>query len=150
VSLLVVQDANEIPTQEFTLSTEQRIHVKRMALWLYANDIQNSDTFEVNFYDDVGLLYTKAFTGADVKAAIGSNTYSHGKYFIDCENDLMIGPGVYTVELVQLTGYTANNFLAWARDWESTFDSTYGTIENDRSDPFYLRLYDLRGREVSK
>lgn len=149
--ILVAQDASESPIQEFTLSTEQRVHIMQLSLWVYANDIQNADTFEINIYDsNAALVWTKALTGSLIKSYInGSNTYSHGKLNIDTQNELIIGAGVYELELVQLTGFTASNYLSWCRDWESTYQETYGAIVNDSSDPFYLRIYDLKGREVS-
>ncbi len=152
MTTLVTTDADQSPVQEFTLATNQRIHVQRIALWLYANDIGDSDTFALNLYDAADLLvWSKELTGSDIKAQIGSDVYAHGKLFIDTENELILSRGVYSLELSQLTGYTSNNYLAWARDWESTYQRTYGDDPvNDGYRPFYFRLYDLKGREVSK
>jgi hypothetical protein len=148
--LLVVDDAVNILTQEFRLNSHQRIHVRQVSLWLYAHDIQNTDTFEIRLLDsDSNLVWSHATTGSLIKSYIGANTYSHGKFNIDTENELILGPGEYTLELEQLTGYTANNFLSWARDWESTYQELHETSLNDGTEPFYLRLYDFKGREVS-
>lgn len=148
---LVVEDLNDLPTQEFILDTAQRVHVMQVSYWVYANDVQASDTFEANIYDsDMNLVWTKALTGILILSYIdATNTYAHGKLNIPTENELILSKGTYTTELVQLTGYTANNFLSWARDWESTYQPTYSVALNDGYDPFYFRLYDTRAREVS-
>ena len=148
--LLVVDDATNLLTQEFKLNSHGRVHVRQLSLWLYAHNIQNADTFEIRLLDsDSNIVFTHAATGSLIKSYIGANTYSHGKYNIDTENDLILGPGTYTVELEQLTGYTVNNFLSWARDWESTYQVLHEASANDGNDPFYLRIYDFKGREVS-
>lgn len=148
---LVHSPFNETPEQEFQLNTNQRISVRQLSLWVYTHALTDGASIRIRLYNTDGnvLLYSKTMTGAEVKTSIGATqTYAHGKLNLDTGTEVLLGRGAYKVTAEQLSEYTDSTYISWCTDWESTYQELESASTDDMTDPYYLRLYDRRMREV--
>jgi hypothetical protein len=149
---LVISPAIDVVEQAFSIDTAYRLCLKRIASWIYLHNVGDSDTFRFRLRNETDnyLVCEKELTGAEIKSSLNATqAYSHGKLFLDFDDDVLIGRGRYSFVAEQLTGFSTTTFLALCKDWESPYFRLDSTPAGDWSDPYYLRLYDQEGREIS-
>lgn len=148
---LVISPAVDVVTQAFTVSTAYRLSLKRISCWCYLNNIADGDTFQFRLRNETAgfTVAEKNLTGSQIKTLINATqSYSHGKLFLDFDEDILIGRGRYLFSAEQLTGFSTSTFLALCKDWESSYFETDPMPGGDWADPYYVRLYDQEGREI--
>lgn len=148
---LLVTPAKDFPSQKFRIKSNRRPIISRMALWVYAHNIGSGDTFKFSIYSskESRVIATKTLTGSEIKTLCGvTMNYFHAKLFVAFSSDVMLEKGYYKVTAEQLTGYSSSNFLALCRDWERPFGDVSPIVNEIWQSPYYLRLYDLEGREL--
>jgi hypothetical protein len=148
---LVASPLIDAPAQRFEIAISRRIAVTRVAVWIYINDIDNADTFVFTLENETinQNIMTKTYTGAELKTAINcTDTYGHGKLFINVGYDFHLGRGAYTLRGYQTSGYTVNKYASLCKDWESPYLPSSTVPTGDWQDAYYLRIYDKEGRQV--
>jgi hypothetical protein len=148
---LVTSDMGLEQRQTFTLTTPSRKHISRASLWVYLNDLSDAAVVQFSIKNPIGqIVWSTTRTGLQIKTFIGGiSTYSHGKYFLDVDTDLLLGLGEHVFRAEQISGHSSTQYISWCKDWESTYYAPIPASGGDYEDPFYLRLYDHKGREVS-
>lgn len=149
---LVISPAADVVTQSFTIETAYRLTLTRVSLWCYLNNVADGDTFVFTLRNETAGfdVFEKNMTGAQIKTLLNATQpYSHGKLFLDLDEDVLIGRGRYTLSAEQLTGFSTSTFLALCKDWESPYFRLESQPSGDWADPYYVRLYDQEGREIS-
>lgn len=139
------------PELRFKVSANQRLHIARVSIWVFLNNMGNVDQAKFDLVNDNNgeIVATKTLTGSQIKTLLGvSDNYSHGKLFLNFDNDILIGRGEYRFRCNQLTGFSASTFISWCRDWESQYTELYEPSEGDFSDPYYMRLYDREDKTL--
>jgi hypothetical protein len=149
---LVISPAADVVTQAFTIETAYRLTLTRISLWCYLNNVADGDTFKFSIRNETAnyTVVEKNFTGLQIKTLLNATqAYSHGKLFLDFDDEVLICRGRYSISAEQLTGFSTSTFLALCKDWESPYFNVSPTPGGDWSDPYYVRLYDQEGREIS-
>jgi hypothetical protein len=146
---LVATDTPLEISQDFDLTNPYRVHIKTIAVWLLLNDPTPGSTLKLTIRGiDDSEIYSETKTIAEIKTTIGATqAYAHGKYIWEPASEVRLGRGVYSICLEQTNGYSFTNFIAWCKDWESTYYPTASA--GDWEDPYYVRLYDHEAREIA-
>ncbi len=128
-------------SQELNYSSRFRLHIGSIAPYILINN-SPAGTFTLTMTGDNGVVFSKSFTCADVKTAIGTtDNYIHAFYPLVPTNPVQISKGSFTLTLSS-SGYTptVSSFIAWVQQHEDIQNEMDYVPFDDTKNPLAVRF----------
>ena len=101
-------------------------------------------TFTLSFKQGVDVLASKDFTSLDIKNDLETLDDYAWLWKALKFNEFTIKSGVYTLELsTNGYSYAPNSFIGWIKDYESVFNERSDEFEDNYTNPYSHRIYEL-------
>lgn len=146
MTTLVVNPLETILEQEFTYDLNTRAHVGAFYPYILLFN-SPAGVFTLSLIKGATVIYSKAFTSADIKAALNTaDNYAHVFYPAIPDNATQMERGTYKLRLSG-TGYSATNdsYLGWCQQFEDVQNEMSYTPSSDEENSLAFRLKTFQG-----